>query len=135
GPPNGPGMRVHGLIPGNLLSASAFGLSHHDPPVRKGKSAIRIRAIPAGMLLWAYLAHLLDSNGVRALSEPQHSNRPSARRHETYRQQQIKFWEPFRPFAPVILEGRADDFFQGLGDRVPNYPVRYWLLWMLWDDD
>jgi len=87
------------------------------------------------MLLWAYLAHLLDSNGVRALSEPQHSSRPSARRHETYRQQQIKFREPFRLFAPLILEGRADDFFQGLGDPVPNYPVRYMLLVMRWKDD
>ena len=47
----------------------------------------------------------------------------------------IKFREPFRPFAPLILEGRADDFFQGLGDPVRNYPVRYMLLVMPWKDD
>lgn len=39
----------------------------------------------------------------------------------------IKFREPFRPFAPVILEGQTDRFF-----KIPNldryYPTRYMLL-------
>lgn len=39
----------------------------------------------------------------------------------------IKFREPFRPFAPVILEERANEYF--LGDRIAEqYPSRYMLL-------
>lgn len=39
----------------------------------------------------------------------------------------IKFREPFRPFAPVILEEKTKDYFDG--DNVPmQYPARYMLL-------
>jgi len=39
----------------------------------------------------------------------------------------IKFREPFRPFAPVILEEKADEYF--LGDGIAEqYPSRYMLL-------
>ena len=38
----------------------------------------------------------------------------------------IKFREPFRPFAPVILEENTDDFFKG--DNVAGqYPSRFML--------
>lgn len=40
----------------------------------------------------------------------------------------IKFREPFRPFAPVILEERASEFYAGLEDSKRNYPVRYMLM-------
>lgn len=40
----------------------------------------------------------------------------------------IKFREPFRPFAPVILEERASEFYAGLEDPKRNYPVRYMLM-------
>jgi carbamoyltransferase len=39
----------------------------------------------------------------------------------------IKFREPFRPFAPVILEERTADFFQGT-NVAGQYPARYMLL-------
>lgn len=39
----------------------------------------------------------------------------------------IKFREPFRPFAPVILEERAEDFFNA-DNFVNQYPSRYMLL-------
>jgi carbamoyltransferase len=39
----------------------------------------------------------------------------------------IKFREPFRPFAPVILEEAAGDYFEG-GDIVRQYPARYMLM-------
>jgi len=39
----------------------------------------------------------------------------------------IKFREPFRPFAPVILEENTEDFFYG--DNVAaQFPARYMLL-------
>ena len=41
----------------------------------------------------------------------------------------IKFREPFRPFAPVILEERAVDYFEADGfDIAGQYPSRYMIL-------
>jgi len=37
----------------------------------------------------------------------------------------IKFREPFRPFAPVVLEERAGEYFQGALER--QYPARFML--------
>ena len=42
--------------------------------------------------------------------------------------ERIKFREPFRPFAPVILEERAADFYEGLGPTGRHYPLRYMLM-------
>ena len=46
----------------------------------------------------------------------------------------IKFREPFRPFAPVILEERASEFFDGLSDPKRHYPARYMLLVLPWKE-
>ena len=40
----------------------------------------------------------------------------------------IKFREPFRPFAPVILEERASDFYEDLNGAKCQYPLRYMLM-------
>jgi len=40
----------------------------------------------------------------------------------------IKFREPFRPFAPVVLEERAGEFYSDLDDPARNYPLRYMLM-------
>lgn len=40
----------------------------------------------------------------------------------------IKFREPFRPFAPVVLEDRAGEYYAGLMDARRHYPVRYMLM-------
>ena len=40
--------------------------------------------------------------------------------------ERIKFREPFRPFAPVVLEERASDFWDDLGNA-KAYPFRYML--------
>ena len=47
----------------------------------------------------------------------------------------IKFREPFRPFAPVILEEQAGEFFDGLSDPKRQYPARYMLLVLPWNGD
>ena len=44
----------------------------------------------------------------------------------------IKFREPFRPFAPVILEEKASRVFDGLPDPARQYPARYMLLVLPW---
>lgn len=40
----------------------------------------------------------------------------------------IKFREPFRPFAPVILEDRASEYYADLSDPACHYPLRYMLM-------
>jgi carbamoyltransferase len=40
----------------------------------------------------------------------------------------IKFREPFRPFAPVILEERASDFYADLENPMRQYPLRFMLM-------
>lgn len=40
----------------------------------------------------------------------------------------IKFREPFRPFAPVILEERANEFYDGIGNPARHFPLRYMLM-------
>jgi carbamoyltransferase len=47
----------------------------------------------------------------------------------------IKFREPFRPFAPVILEDQASKFFDGLPDAARQYPARFMLLVLPWKGD
>ena len=42
--------------------------------------------------------------------------------------ERIKFREPFRPFAPVILEERAAEFYEGVGPVGRHYPLRYMLM-------
>jgi carbamoyltransferase len=38
----------------------------------------------------------------------------------------IKFREPFRPFAPVIMEEETDEYFEG-GEIARQFPARYML--------
>lgn len=40
----------------------------------------------------------------------------------------IKFREPFRPFAPVILEERASEYYADMEDPASNFPLRYMLM-------
>ncbi len=49
--------------------------------------------------------------------------------------EKIKFREPFRPFAPVILEERTSEFFEGFADPARLYPARYMLLVLPWKGD
>ncbi len=53
------------------------------------------------------------------LADPRH-----AKMKETVNAR-IKFREPFRPFAPVILEERASEFYEDLENPGQNYPLRY----------
>ncbi len=41
--------------------------------------------------------------------------------------ERIKFREPFRPFAPAVLEERAAEYYRCLGDAARCYPLRYML--------
>lgn len=47
----------------------------------------------------------------------------------------IKFREPFRPFAPVILEEQAGKFFEGFEEPDRHFPARFMLLVLPWKAD
>ena len=49
--------------------------------------------------------------------------------------EKIKFREPFRPFAPAILEERASEFFQSFPDAAKHYPARFMLMVLPWDEE
>ena len=40
----------------------------------------------------------------------------------------IKFREPFRPFAPVVLEEKAANIFEDLSNPEKHHPLRYMLM-------
>ena len=42
--------------------------------------------------------------------------------------ERIKFREPFRPFAPVVLEDQAANFYADLNGASHHYPLRYMLM-------
>lgn len=47
----------------------------------------------------------------------------------------IKFREPFRPFAPAVLEERAAEYFEGLREYERQYPARFMLLVFPWKEN
>lgn len=49
--------------------------------------------------------------------------------------EKIKFREPFRPFAPVILEERVSEFFDAIPSPERHYPLRYMLMVLPWKPD
>ncbi|HEU0076700.1 MAG TPA: carbamoyltransferase N-terminal domain-containing protein [Longimicrobiaceae bacterium] len=48
--------------------------------------------------------------------------------------EKIKLREPFRPFAPAILEDRASDFFEGIPDPERHWTARFMLAVLPWKE-
>ncbi|MEM7532152.1 MAG: carbamoyltransferase N-terminal domain-containing protein [Chloroflexota bacterium] len=65
--------------------------------------------------------------GPRALGNRSIMADPRAAAMKGVVNERIKFREPFRPFAPAVLESRANEFWQDLGDADSTYPYRYML--------
>ena len=49
--------------------------------------------------------------------------------------EKIKFREPFRPFAPAVLEERAPELFDGIDEPRRHYPARFMLMVLPWKTD
>jgi carbamoyltransferase len=64
--------------------------------------------------------------GPRALGNRSIMADPRSAEMKAVVNERIKFREPFRPFAPVVLEEAAPTFWQDLGDAC-SYPYRYML--------
>ena len=65
--------------------------------------------------------------GPRALGNRSILADPRAAEMKQIVNTKIKFREPFRPFAPVVLEERAAEYFD-LPDAQEQYPARYMLM-------
>ncbi len=66
--------------------------------------------------------------GPRALGNRSILADPRAAKMKEIVNERIKFREPFRPFAPVILEENAPDYYKDLDDPARHYPLRYMLM-------
>lgn len=65
--------------------------------------------------------------GPRALGNRSILADPRRREMKETVNARIKFREPFRPFAPVVLEDRAPEYYHQLVDPGRHYPLRYML--------
>lgn len=65
--------------------------------------------------------------GPRALGNRSIMADPRGPEMKSIVNERIKFREPFRPFAPVVVEERANEFWQDLGDHQNTTPYRYML--------
>jgi carbamoyltransferase len=66
--------------------------------------------------------------GPRALGNRSILADPRSARMKDIVNSRIKFREPFRPFAPVVLEDRAADYYDGLQVPQRHFPLRFMLL-------
>jgi carbamoyltransferase len=65
--------------------------------------------------------------GPRALGNRSILADPRRKEVQDIVNEKIKFREPFRPFAPVVIEEAAGDYFD-LGKARDQYPIRYMLM-------
>lgn len=66
--------------------------------------------------------------GPRALGNRSILADPRAAEMKQVVNERIKFREPFRPFAPVVLEDRAAEFYEDLSEVERHYPLRFMLM-------
>jgi carbamoyltransferase len=66
--------------------------------------------------------------GPRALGNRSIMADPRSAEMKEIVNERIKFREPFRPFAPVILEQHAHEYYQDLDDASKHYGLRYMLM-------
>ncbi|MCL0100156.1 hypothetical protein M1O55_04760, partial [Dehalococcoidia bacterium] len=72
--------------------------------------------------------------GPRALGNRSILADPRGKDMKNIVNEKIKFREPFRPFAPAVLEDKAADYFEGLHEPHRQYTARYMLAVMPWKD-
>ncbi|MBT3392289.1 MAG: hypothetical protein HN413_17975 [Chloroflexi bacterium] len=73
--------------------------------------------------------------GPRALGNRSILSDPRRAEMKDIVNRKIKFREPYRPFAPVILEESASEFFDGPANFEDNHSARYMLLVLPWKGD
>jgi carbamoyltransferase len=90
------------------------------------RAALMVEDVLAGKVISLFQGRF--EWGPRALGNRSILADPRAMEMKDVVNTRIKFREPFRPFAPVILEERAADFYEDLNDPQKNYALRYMLM-------
>jgi len=107
----------------SAISASGYAYEHVEDPEKLAKMIVddvlstKVVSLYQGRFEW----------GPRALGNRSILADPRKAEMKQVVNERIKFREPFRPFAPVVLEERTADFWHDLGDYKNSYPYRYML--------
>lgn len=108
----------------NALDANMWNYERIDDPEKMAGSMVedllkgRVISLFQGRFEW----------GPRALGNRSILADPRSAEMKEIVNSRIKFREPFRPFAPVVLEERATEYYKGLDVARCHYPLRYMLM-------
>jgi carbamoyltransferase len=90
------------------------------------RATLMVEDVLAGKVISLYQGRF--EWGPRALGNRSILADPRAMEMKDIVNTRIKFREPFRPFAPVIIEERASEFYADLENPEKHYPLRYMLM-------
>ncbi len=90
------------------------------------RASLMVEDVLAGKVISLYQGRF--EWGPRALGNRSILADPRAMEMKDIVNTRIKFREPFRPFAPVIIEERARDYYADLECPEKHYPLRYMLM-------
>src|SRR6185503_6405245 len=133
--------QVLGQPRGFVMQHAAWGEQHAMDAIRAAAAAtgVRVEEGPDGPAMLARAAALLASGrvlgwhqgrfewGPRALGQRSILAAPRRADMKDTVNVKIKFREPYRPFAPSVLQESADDYFDTAGAS-SQYPARFMLL-------
>lgn len=104
----------------------ATGRSFQQVGVREDLAAMMVDDMLAGKVIALFQDRF--EWGPRALGNRSILADPRGAEMKEIVNARIKFREPFRPFAPVILEERASEYYAGLDNPGRHHPLRYMLM-------
>ena len=105
-------------------AAASAGRSFDEVPDFEAHAQRMVEDLLAGKVIALYQGRF--EWGPRALGNRSILADPRRAEMKDVVNETIKYREPFRPFAPVVLEERASEFYEGLDVR--QYPLRYMLM-------
>lgn len=115
----------------NALNES--GLSFTKPPSQKDLVNNAVSALIEGKVVALFQGRF--EWGPRALGNRTILGDPRSAEMKDIINKKIKFREPFRPFAPVVPETKAQDYFEN-ADGIENYyPARFMLSVIPWKEE
>jgi len=107
-------------------AVTAGGRSFQDVPDLERRAERIVDDLLAGKVIGLYQSRF--EWGPRALGNRSILADPRKAEMKDIVNATIKYREPFRPFAPVVLEECAAEYYAGLGDVREMYPLRYMLM-------
>lgn len=108
----------------NTLDAAGWGYQRVED--LNQRATLMVEDVLAGKVISLYQGRF--EWGPRALGNRSILADPRGMEMKDIVNTRIKFREPFRPFAPVIIEERASEFYADLENPEKHYPLRYMLM-------